>query len=76
MFMNLWGLLLLCLLIGLLSGLMIYFRKKKKTLSFIIALIVFLCFIGNFFTRCCVLYACDLIHPYLIGLSNGKNTKN
>ncbi|CZO60490.1 hypothetical protein SCO11_01835 [Legionella pneumophila serogroup 1] len=41
MFMNLWGLVLLCLLIGLLSGLMIYFRKKKKTLSFIIALIVF-----------------------------------
>lgn len=30
MFMNLWGLVLLCLLIGLLSGLMIYFRKRRK----------------------------------------------
>ncbi|CAM2889259.1 hypothetical protein LEAN103870_07070 [Legionella anisa] len=41
MLMNLTGLAVLCLLLGFLLGLMIYFRKKKKTLSFFIALIVF-----------------------------------
>ncbi|CZG37411.1 TPA: hypothetical protein JBA21_03790 [Legionella pneumophila] len=48
MLMNLWGLAILCLLIGLLLSLMIFFRKKKKTTPFFISLIIFFVLLAIF----------------------------